>query len=273
MAGAPAWRSSGLPITIGISARLLGEEVRDDGSHKQDSPIAGVLGRWFTWVPVCPEVEVGMGTPQEPIRLAGDPRAPRLLGVQSGADHTAAMTEYVRRRAAELARCGLSGYILKRASPSCGMERVTVYTPAGMPSGSGTGLFARALLEALPRLPAEEEGRLAEARLRDNFITRVFATGGSWRSPSRGRGRPTSWAFHTSHKYLLLSHSPGHYARLGQMVAAVAKAPRAEVAQAVSPALHAGPAGHATPRKHVNVLQPITGFFTRRLDTGGTGIC
>ena len=122
----PAWRSPDLPIRVGISSCLLGEEVRYDGGHQKDPYITGVLARHFSWVPVCPELEVGMGVPREPIRLVGAPDAPRLLGVTTGTDHTERMGAFARRRVQELGRRGLSGYVLKRASPSCGMERVNL---------------------------------------------------------------------------------------------------------------------------------------------------
>src|SRR5512145_160552 len=163
------------PIRVGISACLLGQQVRYDGGHKRDAFLTDTLGRWVEWVPVCPEVELGLGIPREAIRLEGDPDRPRLVAPRSGADHTAAMQRLARARAAELARQDLSGYVLKKDSPSCGMARVRVYAGSGTPARRGTGLFARALMERLPLLPVEEEGRLHDARLRENFVERVFA--------------------------------------------------------------------------------------------------
>jgi uncharacterized protein YbbK (DUF523 family) len=146
-----AWRSPDLEIKIGISSCLLGEAVRYDGGHQKDSYITGALSRHFTFVSVCPEMELGLGAPRETLRLVGDATAPRLVATQSGTDLTQAMDTYARARVGALG--GLSGYILKRASPSCGMERVKVYPDAGMLSRSGTGLFARRLMDAYPRLP------------------------------------------------------------------------------------------------------------------------
>ena len=184
-----------------------------------------MLARYFTWVPVCPEMEVGMGVPREPIRLVGDAAAPRLMGVTSGTDHTERMSEFARRRVDELRRRGLCGYILKRASPSCGLERVKVHAGDGPPARTGTGLFARALTDALPLLPVEEEGRLNDAHLRDNFITRVFAYR-RLAALRESEPRPAAVVeFHTAHKYLLLAHSPAAYARLGRLVAAIARPP------------------------------------------------
>jgi len=265
MAAPPAWRSPDLPIRVGISSCLLGEEVRYDGGHQKDAYITGVLARYFTWVPVCPETEVGMGVPREPIRLVGDAAAPRLMGVTSGTDHTARMREFAGRRVDELRRRELSGYILKRGSPSCGLERVKVYAGDGPPSRTGTGLFARALTDALPLLPVEEEGRLDDAHLRDNFITRVFAYR---RLAALRESEPPPAAvveFHTAHKYLLLAHNPAAYARLGRLVAEVARPPRAGWLDGYGERFMRALETRATIPKHVNVLQHIMGFFKKQL--------
>ncbi len=265
MAAPPAWRSPDLPIRVGISSCLLGEEVRYDGGHQKDAYITGVLARYFTWVPVCPEMEVGMGVPREPIRLVGDAAAPRLMGVTSGTDHSARMREFAGRRVDELRRRELSGYILKRGSPSCGLERVKVYAGDGPPSRTGTGLFARALTDALPLLPVEEEGRLNDAHLRDNFITRVFAYR---RLAALRESEPPPAAvveFHTAHKYLLLAHNPAAYARLGRLVAEVARPPRAGWLDGYGERFMRALETRATIPKHVNVLQHIMGFFKKQL--------
>ena len=157
-ATAAGWRSPDLEIRVGVSACLLGETVRYDGGHKRDAFVTDTLGRYVTWVPVCPEVEIGLGTPREAIRLQGDPAAPRLVGTKTGVDLTRRMTDYARGRVRALADLGLSGYVLKRASPSCGMERVKVYSDDGTPGRMGRGLFASALMERAPA-PAGRGGR------------------------------------------------------------------------------------------------------------------
>jgi uncharacterized protein YbbK (DUF523 family) len=164
------------PIRIGISACLLGEEVRFDGGHKRDPFLTDVLSPHVEWVRVCPEVEVGMGTPRETLRLVREGDGTRAHGHDShrrGLDGD--MVRWSRTRLEQLAAEQLSGYVLKKDSPSCGMERVKVYGGAGMPQRSGRGLFAEALLTRFPNLPVEEEGRLSDPRLRENFIERVFA--------------------------------------------------------------------------------------------------
>lgn len=267
-AARPAWRSPLPPIKIGVSSCLLGEEVRYDGGHQKDSYITGILGRYFTWLSVCPEMEIGLGAPRETLRLVGDPAQPRMVATQSGRDLTETMTAYARRRVLELAREGLSGYLLKRASPSCGMERVKVYTEDGVPSRAGSGLFARVLLDALPLLPVEEEGRLADPRRRDNFITRVFAFRRLTALRESGPRPADIAAFHTAHKYLLLAHSPAHSARLGRLVAAVEAAPREEWLDRYAAGFMEALAVRATTTKHANVLHHIMGFFKSKLSAG-----
>ena len=177
---------------IGISRCLLGDAVRYDGGHKRDSLILAAFGPHVEWVPVCPEVEIGMGTPREPIQLVasrdGVPSGPervRLVGVQSGEDWTARMEAWTAERVRELARLKLSGYILKKDSPSCGMDAVPVRHADGV-TRTGRGLFAQALMDALPDLPVEDEARLQDAAIRERFIARVFAYHGRSRLSSSG---------------------------------------------------------------------------------------
>ena len=261
----PAWRSPDLEIRIGISSCLLGEAVRYDGGHRKDAYITGPLSRHFTWVPVCPEMELGLGAPRETLRLVGRPDAPRLVATDSGTDLTEAMDTYARARVGGLAAEDLSGYILKRASPSCGMERVKIYPESGRPSRSGRGLFARRLMDAYPLLPVEEEGRLSDARLRDNFMTRVFAFRRLRVLFESGARARDIMGFHTAHKFLLLAHSPADCARLGRFLGELARHPRAEWLARYGKSFMDALAVGTTPRKHVNVLQHIMGFFTERL--------
>src|SRR5437867_11014567 len=147
------------PLRLGISACLLGQAVRYDGGHKRDPFLAETLGRFVEWVPVCPEIELGLGVPREPIRLEGDARAPRLVAPGSGTDHTAAMDRLVCARADALAGLRLTGFVVKKDSPSCGLERVPVWGRRIAAARTGVGVFTRALMERLPLLPVEEEGR------------------------------------------------------------------------------------------------------------------
>jgi uncharacterized protein YbgA (DUF1722 family)/uncharacterized protein YbbK (DUF523 family) len=258
-----------LPIRVGISSCLLGEEVRFDGGHKRDAFLVGTLGRYVEWVPVCPEVEVGMGTPREPIRLVRDGHAVRLLGVRSGDDWTARMERYARARVAALAPLGLAGYILKKDSPSCGLTRVKVYPSAGgVSERNGTGFFAAALRERLPSLPVEEEGRLLDPRLRENFVERVFAYHRLQRLFARRWTVGDLVRFHTAHKLVLLAHEPAAYASLGRLVASAKSRPRAELRSRYEEGFMAALAKLATPGRHANVLQHMAGYFKRDLDEG-----
>ncbi len=160
-------------IAIGVSACLLGEEVRYDGGHKLDPYITGVLGELFTLVPVCPEAECGMGIPREPMRLEGDPANPRLVTIEGHRDMTEQMLSYCRAKLGEMEKTELCGFILKARSPSCGLS-VDVYR-GGTPAGKGSGLFAAALIARFPRLPVAEEGAFSDVEARERFIGEVYS--------------------------------------------------------------------------------------------------
>jgi uncharacterized protein YbbK (DUF523 family) len=162
-------------IRLGISACLLGDEVRYDGGHKRDAFLTDVLGPQVEWVKVCPEVEVGMGTPREPIQLVDENGAIHLRAVTTGIDHTASMTAYAASRVEALAAAGISGFVLKADSPSCGPSGVRVVDRSGTENRSGTGLFAQALAARFPGLPIVDERQLADPAMRDAFLARVFA--------------------------------------------------------------------------------------------------
>ena len=252
-------------IRIGISRCLLGDEVRFDGGHKLDSFLADTLSRYVEWVPVCPEIEVGLGTPREAMRLVGDVGSTRLVTITTGVDHTQAMEHFSRRRVRELETLDLSGYVFKKDSPSCGLERVRIYNQHGMPTRTGTGLFARAFTEHFPLLPVEEEGRLNDPILRENFIERVFCYR-RWRDLLRTRlTRKALIDFHTRHNYLLLAHSREYYQALGRMVASAKRYSPLELAARYGTQFMAALRVKATVRKHINVLNHLIGSFTHRL--------
>jgi len=253
------------PLRLGISRCLLGDEVRFDGGHKRDNFLTDVFGRYVEWVPVCPEVEAGLGTPRAAMRLVGDPAHPRLLTIKSGQDHTRALEKMTANRLEELGDLHLSGFVFKRGSPSCGVERVRVYTEQGMPSRSGTGLFARAYVEQFPLIPVEEEGRLSDAPLRENFIERVFCYRRYQDLLESGVTRQAVVRFHTIHKYLLMAHSPQHYQALGRLVGQAERHRPKELAHRYGDLFMNALAMKATVRKHVNVLQHILGYFKGHL--------
>lgn len=245
---------------------MLGQKVRYDGQHKRDDFLTEVLDPFTEWVPVCPELELGLGVPRPPIRLVGRVDSPRLVAEKGGADHTEAMEVFAEKRVAELARADLDGYVLKKSSPSCGMERVRVYpAKGGPPRREGVGAFARVLLERLPLLPVEEEGRLHDPALRESFVERVFAYS-RWKAAlAQGVTRGRLVAFHTAHKLALLAHSPAAYRRLGALVGRLSKgsiaAPVAEYGAGFMEALRVP----ATRGRHLNVLQHMLGYFRETL--------
>jgi uncharacterized protein YbgA (DUF1722 family)/uncharacterized protein YbbK (DUF523 family) len=253
-------------LRIGISSCLLGQQVRFDGGHKRNALVMGAFSRFMTFVPVCPEVEVGMPVPRPAIRLVRLGGEVRLVDPRHDLDHTAAMTRWAEARVRELEGLDLSGYLLKKGSPSCGMERVKVHAASGPGTRDGVGLFAQVLMARLPLLPVEEEGRLEDPALRESFVTRVFAyrrlraaLGPRWRLGDLVR-------LHASEKLLLLAHAPKAYAALGRLVAGAKALPRAEVAARYGEGFMAALKVRATPGKHANVLQHMAGYFKDRLD-------
>ncbi len=253
---------------IGISACLLGQEVRFDGGHKRNQFLTEILGSHVEWVPVCPEVEMGLGTPRETLRLIRINGLTRMVTTRTAVDHTDGMTAWARRRLDALVQEDLSGYVLKKDSPSCGMERVKVYDERkGASVRNGRGIFAEVLLARLPLLPVEEEGRLSDARLRENFIERVFAYG---RLRALFAPRWTAGAlvaFHTAHKMSLLSHSTAAYQEMGRLVAGASALSRHELRKEYETQFMRTLATPATTRRHTNVLMHMAGHLKTRIDS------
>ncbi len=253
-------------IRIGVSRCLLGESVRYDGQHKHDHFITDTLGPFFEFVGVCPEVECGLGVPRESMRLVGDPSNPRLVTTRTGIDLTARMQSWVARRVAELEREDLGGFIFKSRSPSSGMENVKVYNDKGVASGKASGLFAKAFMARLPTIPCEDEGRLNDLNLRENFIERVFAL---WRFRQAVRASPTLttlMAFHARSKLLLQSHHEALMREMGRELAGLkAKEARAHIPRYEAKLMRALKA-LATVRKHTNVLQHMFGYLRDVVD-------
>ena len=252
-------------IRLGISKCLLGEKVRYDGGHKRDRFLTDTLGKYVEYVPVCPEVECGFGVPRESLRLVGDPNAPRVVTSLTQQDHTERMGAWARKRVGELEKEDLCGFIFKSNSPSSGMERVRVYNEKGMPVKKGVGIFARKFMEHFPLIPVEEEGRLHDPRLRENFIERIFVFK-SWReviAQPKTRGRLV--AFYTKHKLLIFSHSPKHYQMMGKLVAGAKGTPINEVFDTYQELLMEALRLRTTVKKTANVLQHMMGYFKKQL--------
>ena len=254
-------------IPVGVSSCLLGETVRYDGGHKHDAFVTRVLGRWFDYVAWCPEALAGLGVPRPPVRLAGDPAAPRAVRVADPAvDVTDALLAVARDTVPEMG--ALRGYIFKRGSPSCGMERVKVYGDRGRSPRMGRGVFARAVMTAHPLLPCEEEGRLNNPALRESFVERVFALDRWLRAMADGCTPARLVAFHTRHKLLLLSHSEVHYRAAGRLVADAGRRDRDAIAREYLSMFMDGMRRRSTRRRHANVLQHLAGYLKRSIDSG-----
>ncbi|HSP06934.1 MAG TPA: DUF523 and DUF1722 domain-containing protein [Acidobacteriota bacterium] len=253
-------------VRVGISRCLLGDEVRFDGGHKHDGFLTGTLGRFFEWVPVCPEVEAGMGIPRESVRLLSASDGVRMVGVRSGKDFTGAMRLFCAGKVRELETSALHGFILKKDSPSCGMERVRLYDTSGMPRKHGRGMFAGELLDRFPQLPVEEEGRLHDPTLRENFIERVFAYF-RWTEFVTSHPRPKDLVqFHTRHKLTILSHDRPAYQQLGRLVAKAGKCSFDQLLHEYGTLLMQALRHRATARKHANVLYHLMGYLKTALE-------
>jgi uncharacterized protein YbgA (DUF1722 family)/uncharacterized protein YbbK (DUF523 family) len=254
-------------IKLGISTCLLGENVRYDGGHKLDRFLTETLGQYVEYAPVCPEVECGLPVPRESMHLEGDPVSPRLVTIRTKQDMTDRMIQWALKRVVELEKEGLCGFIFKSDSPSSGMERVRVYNEKGMPVKRGVGMFARVFMDHFPLLPVEDEGRLHDPELRENFIERIF-TLKRWRgvlAEKQSRGNLVD--FHTKHKLLILSHSPKHYQEMGKLVARAKELPLKEVYERYQTLLMESLGLKTTPKKNANVLMHMVGYFKEQLSS------
>ncbi|MGM0453315.1 MAG: YbgA family protein [Thermodesulfobacteriota bacterium] len=253
------------PIRLGVSSCLLGENVRWNGGHKLDHFLKDTLGQFVEFVPVCPEVEAGFGIPRETMRLEGDADNPRLVTTKSKIDHTEQMRQWAENRVRQLEKENLCGFIFKKDSPSSGLTRVKVYNAKGMPEKKGVGLFAREFIRHFPLIPVEEEGRLHDPRLRENFIELIF-TLKRWRDTvvqKPGIGPVVD--FHSRNKLLLMAHSPEKARMMGKLVGSAkqmgADAFYRQYEEKLVEAMRLQP----TVKKHINVLHHIMGYFKKQL--------
>jgi uncharacterized protein YbgA (DUF1722 family)/uncharacterized protein YbbK (DUF523 family) len=254
-------------IKLGVSTCLLGESVRYDGGHKLDRFLTDTLGQYVVYVPVCPEVECGLGVPRESMHLEGDLDCPRLVTIRTRRDMTDRMVRWAQKRVAELENENLCGFIFKSDSPSSGMERVKVYNEKGMPVKKGIGMFARIFMEHFPLLPVEDEGRLHDPELREKFIERIFALK-RWREVlTKKESRGNVVDFHTKHKLLILSHSPKYYQTMGKLVAKAKDLPLKELYQKYQTLLMESLYLKTSPKKNANVLQHMMGYFKEQLSS------
>lgn len=252
-------------IKIGISSCLLGENVRWNGGHKQDRFLIETLGRFVTYVPVCPEVETGLGVPRETLRLVGDPDNPRLVTTKTRIDHTDRMKKWAQSRLEKLEQEDLCGFIFKSDSPSCGMIRVKLYNEKGGSQKNGIGIFARLFMDRFPRVPVEEDGRLNDPKIRETFIETIFVLK-KWReSIARQRSFGALVDFHTRQKLLILSHSPNHAQQMGKLVASAKQMPVKELYDQYERMLLDALKLKTTVKKQTNVLHHVMGYFKKQL--------
>jgi uncharacterized protein YbgA (DUF1722 family)/uncharacterized protein YbbK (DUF523 family) len=253
-------------IKIGISSCLLGERVRYDGGHKIDHYLVNTFGQYVEWISVCPEVEYGLPVPREPMYLIGDPKAPRLVTRKTGIDHTDGMLQWTQRKLKELEKEELCGFIFKSKSPSSGMKGVEIFTKSGTLSQSGTGIFARAFMEHFPLIPVEDEYRLHNLNLRENFIERVFVFQ-RWRNFLKNKRKILDLInFHTEHELLLMAHSPKHYTTLNRFIADINQQKKGgNIFQEYIEILMEGLRLLATVKKNTRVLLYITRYLNKHL--------
>ena len=251
-------------IPVGISSCLLGDEVRYNGGHKRDSYVERTLGQYFTFHAFCPEVDIGLGVPRKPIRLVRKEDEIACVDIDDPEmDHTEALRDSADRQTDW--HGDLCGYILKRASPSCGMERVKVYHN-GQPQANGVGVYAGRMMENFPELPMEEEGRLGDPVLRENFIQRVYVMYRWKKLLADGMTVGGLVDFHARHKLILMSHCQKTYRELGPLVASARKDNVDEVAGQYIAKLMPALRKRASRGNHVNVMQHIQGYLKEQLD-------
>lgn len=253
------------PLRLGISSCLLGNNVRYDGGHKLDRFIRDTLGKYVEFVPVCPEVECGLSVPREAMRLVGDIEAPRLRTIRSGVDLTEQMQNWAAEKNAWLADQNICGFIFKSKSPSSGMQGVKVYSEKGMPQQKGVGIFAKAFMTRFPDIPVEDDGRLHDPGLRENFIERIFVMR-RWQEVDAAKPALAPLvAFHSQHKYLLLAHSTKHYQEMGRLVAHAAEMDREQAFAKYAHLLAEALQMRTTKAKLYNVLEKSMGHFKKEL--------
>lgn len=254
-------------VVVGVSSCLLGEKVRFDGGHKRDNYLCDFLANYVDFFPICPEIAIGMGTPRPAIRLTGNPKNPNLVAVKNPEnDYSEAMIHFSQNTMPKLT--GLSGYILKSKSPSCGWKRVKVYQEKGRAPLIGQGVYAKILQETYPALPIEEEGRLNDPHLRENFIERLFIYKEWQELEEQGLTPQGLIAFHTRHKLTLMAHHPLSYQKLGKKLSHIDTDNLEPFASDYIHELMKAMTYIATPKKHANVLQHCMGYFKRELGTG-----
>ena len=256
-------------IKIGVSSCLIGEKVRWNGDHKQNHFVREILANYFEYVSVCPEMEVGMGVPRETVALYGNLEKSRMISKKTQTDWTRPMNNYIKDRLKSLTQDDLCGYIFKSKSPSCGLGRIPVYSEFGSNKvRHGSGMFAQAFTKAFPIVPTEDEGRLNDPRIRENFIVKVFSFSRLKDLFQIKFSIGELVRFHTQQKFLLLAHSRKHYDELGQLVAKPKSLTRQALKEKYGNIFMEALTFKATPKKNTDVLLHMMGFLKKILSKG-----
>jgi len=252
-------------IRLGISSCLLGNNVRYNGGHQLNKYLRDKCGEYIEWVPVCPEVECGLPIPRETMRLVGDPENPMLKTSRTGMDHTQRMLDWTKEKLEKLYEEDLCGFVFKSKSPSSGMRGVKVYDHNGMPNKKGSGLFAGQFMKRFPTMPVEDDGRLNDDKLRENFIERIFVVN-RWKTFLKENPTINGLvSFHSSHKLLIMAHHPTTLRKLGKIVAAAKKSELNKVLNDYFIEMMEGLRLISTIKKNTNVLQHIMGYFKKKI--------
>jgi len=261
------WQSFDRPIRLGVSQCLLGDLVRYDGGHARSRFVSDELAPWVEFVPVCPEVGIGMGTPRPAIRIVETDSDLQLIAPSTGENFTSAMLSFSRSTIAKLQTEQLDGFVLKKSSPTCGTDRLKVYREDVAVRKDGVGFFAAELMRLWPNLPIEDEGRLNDGPLRENFIGRIFARSRWHGLIDSGLNRGSLVEFHTAHKLLLLSHSEPGYRRLGRIVASLGMDEDSTIFEEYESVFNETLQTKPTPKAHVNVMQHALGHLKSLLSS------
>jgi len=258
-------------LRLGISTCLLGKNARYDGGHKLDHYLKDTLGAFVEWVPVCPELECGLGVPREAMHLTGDAKAPRLVTIRTGIDHTERMLKWALKKLDALEPERLSGFIFKDGSPSSGMRAVKVYNAKGQPARNGVGIFAGEFMKRFELLPVEDDGRLHDIDIRENFVERIFVYCRWQEFIEKDSSLKGLVSFHTEHKLIIMSHSPKILGELGNMVAKAKNNKKEELFRAYAKTLMGCLKIKADAKKNTNVLYHIMGYFKSLLSRDEKG--
>ena len=249
-------------LRIGISSCLLGNRVRHNGEHKANEWLLNQLSPFVSWLPICPEVEMGLGVPRETMRLVGTATRPRLVTVNSKEDQTERAHQTIDRILKK--DFNLDGFIFKKDSPTCGLERVKVYGSSGIPVKNGVGLFAKSIQEKYPKIPMIEEGRLSDPNQREFFLNQLYIFSQFTRIPKSTRALQE---FHQNHKLQLMAYDPGRYLLLGRIAANSQKQQITEVFTKYEDLISVLIKKPLTAQKYANVFQHMLGYFKKDLDT------